>query len=328
MKKHILVLHDMVGAQAPPDEQDTLVQVAQVESALRRAGYDVSLEAFNGDLTDLSQVLKTHQFDLVFNLVETYYGSRFLHTIPLLCEQLGIRVTGGNSHSLFLSGDKVLAKKLMRLAGIPTPDWIDPHSPSTWESFIGKTLICKPRGEDASVGIDDASVFTCQSFVELKKRMKEAEYRNMLLERYIEGAEYNVSISSVNGIPKIHPIAEIVFKSYPEGKPRIVGYEAKWLEDSFAYSHTVRSFAFSDENQEVDLRLRQVVETCWQLFDCTGYARVDLRCDDMGNPFVLELNMNPCLSQDSGFIAACAQEGLSYDQTIVQIAREAMHGTA
>lgn len=323
---HILLLHDAVGAQAPPDEQDTLIQLAQIEAALTRLGYSVTAKAFDGDLLDVSRFLQSHRFDLVFNLVETFHGSRFLHAIPLMCEQLGIRVTGGNANSLFLTGDKLLAKRLLRLAGIPTPDWIDPHASSEWATFIGGPLIRKPWEEEASVGIDDASVFTCQTMEELARCVHDAEARRMMIERYIDGRECNISVSSSGGKPKIHPIAEMVFTDYPADKPKIVGYEAKWLEHSFAYNHTIRSFAFSDAQPEASRLLRETVEACWSLFDCTGYARVDIRLDDAGTPYVLELNMNPCLAQDSGYIAACAEEGLTYDQAIGQIVEEALHG--
>ena len=145
----------------------------------------------------------------------------------------------------------------------------------------------------------------------------------MLMESYIEGREFAVSIISTESGVHILPIAQMLFLDYPENRPKIVGYEAKWLENSFAYTHTQRSFAWIKEEPELDNRLRSLALDVWHLFGCTGYARVDVRVDEAGNPFVLELNLNPCIAEDSGFIAACLQSGISYDQVIKLIVEEA-----
>jgi len=328
VKRHILLLHDSVASDAPPDELDTLVQVSQIGQALERLGHTVQARPFAGDLVDLAAFLSGNGFDLVFNLVETFHGSRFLHTIPLLCDRLGFNFTGGNANSLYLTGDKLLAKRLLRLAAIPTPDWIDGNDPSLWSSFIGERLIVKPKDEEASVGIVDDSVFICRTVGELIERREDAHMHHMMVERFIEGREFNISMLSDHGKPRILPIAEMEFIDYPVGKPKIVGYEAKWIEESFAYGHTIRSFASCQNSPELDHKLRDIARSCWHLFDCSGYARVDLRVDSEGDPYVLEVNMNPCIAQDSGFIAACAQEGLSYGQVLEHIVGETMHGNS
>ena len=322
----ILLLHDAVGEQAPPDEQDTLVQVSQIEQALTYSGYLVDCISFTGDLLALEDRLNSGMYDVVFNLVETFHGSRFLHTIPLLCEEKGVRYTGGNATSLFLTGDKLLAKRIMHLADIPTPSWVEPNNLRDVDSFIGRPLICKPRNQEASVGIDDDSVFSCETERELRKHVTDAEKHGMILEHYIEGDECNLSVTTEHGQLRIFPIAQMHFVDYPEGKPRIIGYEAKWIEDSFAYKHTVRSFTYEQEHPEVAAQLRTFVTSLWSLFDCRGYGRVDFRIDKYGNPFVLELNMNPCIARDSGYAAACTEAGLSYDETVSRIVQEALYG--
>ena len=105
--------------------------------------------------------------------------------------------------------------------------------------------------------------------------------------------------------------AEMTFKDYPPGKPRIVGYEAKWGEGSFEQRNTVRSFSFPPRDDALIERLRQLALRCWRLFGLRGYARVDFRVDAAGEPWVLEVNTNPCLSPDAGFMAAATRTGLS-----------------
>ena len=326
MARCILLLHDTVSTHAPPDELDTLDQVVAVEAALRALGYETTRKPFDGDLLSLERYLRHNRFDVVFNLVETYHGSRFLHLIPLLCEQLGIPITGGNSESLFLTSDKLLAKRLAVLAGIPTPLWVTRNNRDQWNSFLNQRLLCKPRGEEASVGIDDDSVRVCGSLGELETLVERADANGLMIEHFIDGREFNISILPCNGKPEVLPIAEMVFSDYPPDKPKLVGYEAKWIEDSFAYTHTVRSFGVESNDPTLAGRLRAIAEDTWRLFGGNGYARVDLRLDDHGNVFVLELNANPCIAHDSGFCAAANEAGYTYNHLIEGIIEEALRG--
>jgi len=115
------------------------------------------------------------------------------------------------------------------------------------------------------------------------------------------------------------PVAEILFEDYPEEKLRVVGYRAKWQEGSFEYAHTPRSFDYTVEDEPMVQRLKAIAKECWRVFGLRGYARVDFRVDDAGEPWVLEVNANPCVAPESGFIAAAAQAGLSYNQVIQRI---------
>jgi D-alanine-D-alanine ligase len=106
------------------------------------------------------------------------------------------------------------------------------------------------------------------------------------------------------------PPAETLFRDYPPGKPRIVDYAAKWDAASFEYNNTLRRFEFPATDAALLARLRAVALACARLFDLHGYARVDVRVDAAGTPWVLEVNANPCLSPDAGFAAAAAAAGL------------------
>ncbi len=126
----------------------------------------------------------------------------------------------------------------------------------------------------------------------------------VVAETYLPGRELNVSLLA----GEVLPVAEIVFDGFPEGMSRVVGYEAKWHEDSFAYIHTVR--CFPDDSALLD-SVREIARTAWRVCGLRGYARVDLRLDATGNPCILEVNANPCLAADAGFMAAGAKAGLT-----------------
>ena len=116
---------------------------------------------------------------------------------------------------------------------------------------------------------------------------------------------------------------EIDFSAFPPDKPRIVGHAAKWREDSFEFHHTPRRFDFPAEDEELLDRLRGLARSCWELFRLRGYARVDFRVDGDGQPWILEINTNPCLSPDAGFAAALERAGIAYDEAIRRIVQQA-----
>ena len=138
-------------------------------------------------------------------------------------------------------------------------------------------------------------------------------------EAYIEGREFNIALLANEYEPQILPPAEISFDCFPSGKARIVDYSAKWVEDSFEYNNTNRKFDFHPGDNKLLSLLSDISLKCWKLFNLNGYARVDFRVDKKGIPLVLEINTNPCLSPESGFVAAAGESGLKFDSIIKRI---------
>ncbi|MDP3487634.1 MAG: D-alanine--D-alanine ligase, partial [Bacillota bacterium] len=103
----------------------------------------------------------------------------------------------------------------------------------------------------------------------------------------------------------------------------IVDYRAKWNEDSFEYQHTIPSYDFDPSDDKLLRELRDIAEACWYEFGLKGYARVDLRVDERGKPWVLEVNANPCLSPNSGFVLSAAQAGIAFQSLVECIVAEA-----
>jgi D-alanine-D-alanine ligase len=73
------------------------------------------------------------------------------------------------------------------------------------------------------------------------------------------------------------------------------------------------------ENPALAAKLKGLALAAWQLFALSGYARVDFRLDGEGEPAILEVNMNPCLSPDAGFAAAAKEGGHPYEAMIGRI---------
>lgn len=301
---------------------DVLVQLDNVSRALSACGHHCISVACTLDLERLRQIIVGLGVDCVFNLVESLGGTdRLAGLVPQLLEATGIPYTGS---AILQTTDKVMVKRILRRNGLPTPDWVTDDS----ADLAGGRFIIKPRYEHASVGIDDSAVVHVTDgqalLSKLRKRTKKTGL-TLFAERFVEGREFNIAaIADETGKPHILNPAEIDFSEFPKAKPRIVGYSAKWIETSFEYRATPRIFRFPPEDQALLGRLRLLSETVWDLFQLRGYARVDFRVDADGNPFILEVNANPCLSPDAGFAAALAESNLTFEEAMSRIVSSAM----
>jgi D-alanine-D-alanine ligase len=108
---------------------------------------------------------------------------------------------------------------------------------------------------------------------------------------------------------------------FPEGKPKILSYAAKWESGSFDDLNTKRVFQHGTADTALLDEMEAIARRCWDLFGLNGWASLDFRVDEKRRPFVLEVNANPCLSPDSGFVAAAEHAGLAYDEIISTILR-------
>jgi D-alanine-D-alanine ligase len=323
---NIVILYGQPVENAGKDEQDTLVQVETVSRALVGLGHEPIPIPLSLNLSEASHRLQTCCPDIVFNLVESLEGQgQLIHLSPTLLDSLKLSYTGAGTEAIFVTSNKLLAKKFLRRAGIPTPDWFSLEDLSNGVPFQKGRYIVKSVWEHASVGLAEDSVIHAEQVSDLRDAL---EHRQTILggegftESYIQGREFNLALLAGDRGPEILPPAEIRFDAYPKGKLRIVDYRAKWLEESFEYQNTPRRFNFPYKDELLLQRLKTLAMTCWKLFGLRGYARVDFRVDREKNPWILEVNTNPCLSPDAGFMAAAKRAGLSFEQVVERILRD------
>jgi D-alanine-D-alanine ligase len=335
----IAVIHQEVAAGAGPDEQDVLTQVAFISRELLALGHEPIAVPASLNLDLVARTLADLQPAIAFNLVESLAGrGSLIHLVPALLDALKIPYTGARTEALFLTSNKLLAKRALVSAGLPTPPWLTATETHGEPADAGAWLV-KSVWEHASVGLDEDSVLFGADRMRLLAEMdvrREAMGGACLAEAYIDGREFNLSLLATaqgpadSGLlshsdrmrePTVLPPAEIRF-AYPPGKVRVLGYRSKWEEESFEYANTSRTFVFPEADTPLLTNLKEMALRCWQLFALRGYARVDFRVDSAGRPWILEVNANPCLSPDAGFIAAALQAGLTFPEVLGRILQD------
>ncbi len=319
----VVVLHSLVTAGMGKDEDDVLVQAEVVAQTLSNLGYEPVSMPFSADIGAMAEKLRALSPVFVFNLVETVEGAgRLIYLAPAVLDRIGIKYTGAGTEAVFLTSNKIVAKRFLANSGILTPHWLSVEDLRKTSPVAGGTYIIKSVWEHASIGLDDNATVRVDNqlrlLAELQNR-KEGLGGECFAEAFIEGREFNLSLLAADDGPEVLPPAEICFDGYPPGKPRVVGYSAKWESDSFEYHHTPRRFDFPEEDGPLLGELQRIARSCWDLFALRGYARVDFRVDASDRPWLLEVNTNPCLSPDAGFVAAAEQAGLSFEQVIARI---------
>ena len=320
----VVILHNAVPSGASPDVADVLAQVEAVEQACRALGHTCMRLECSADMPLTLGALEAMGPEVVVNLVEEVDGqARLAHVVPAFLEARGLAFSGSGSVALLTSGNKLLAKERMRLFGVPTPDWRCLGGANSkrlgWERAIIKSV-----WEHASHGLDDASVVEARRPERLQRAMEKAARRmggEVLAERFLDGREFNLAALETSEGLRMLPPAEMRFAGAWDGKPKIVGYRAKWDEDSAESRQTVRCY---DVEPHLAALLQRLLERVWQCFGLAGYARVDVRLDNGDRPQVIDVNANPCLSPDAGFAAAVAQADLRLEEAVACILAAAL----
>lgn len=327
----VVVLYNEPIVEGAVDDQDVLVQRDSVAAALERLGMATFCLGCTLNLDRAWRQLQELQPEVVFNLVESLGGTdRLMPLATLMLDTLAIEYTGASTNAILATSNKLAAKQHLFDAGLPTPAWIVRfpgskgaivHEKDTESAPTGPWIV-KPVWEHASLGMDDDAVLAAGDRAAIEARIRFCEqhvHRPHFSEQYIDGREFNLSILA----GQLLPPAEIDFSTFPPEKPRIVGHRAKWEPSSFEYQQTPRRFDFPKEDAQLLEQLAQLALDCWRLFELRGYARVDIRVDQTGQPWILEVNVNPCLSPDAGFAAALEEAGISYDTAVQKIIDEA-----
>ena len=240
------------------------------------------------DLAALRETLLECRPQLVFNLVESLGGTDSLSYLPsAVLDALGLPYTGNSTDALFTTNHKLMAKRMMQLAGLPTPHWFSEHGcgPDSDIAPLKPPCIIKSVWEHGSRGLDDGNVILDGDTEWIRRRLREFTTRTgrpHFAEKFIDGREFNLPMLDGPDGPQILPVGEMDFSTFPADKPRIIGHRAKWHESSFEFNNTPRNFHFLEHDRPLVEHLQCLALDCWRLFGLRGYVRVDFRVDQAG----------------------------------------------
>lgn len=299
--------------QPSPEEYDA-ESVEAVAAALQEGGHDILMcEGDKGMLATLEQFLPPSPGGrppgMVFNLAYGIQGDfRYTH-VPAILEMAGIPYTGSSPLGHGLALDKVIAKRLMRDGGVPTPKFCVMRSGTETIGDLRFPLIVKPCRETLSLGMRLVhEKYELMQAVELIY----AKYRqDSLVEEYIEGREVYASLLG-NEVLEVLPLVERDF-----GQRKIRLYTA---EDKQGLSDVAtQEICPAQIGKNLAMMVRDISIEAFRLCHCRDFARVDIRVDSSGQPFVLEVNSLPLLSIRSTYYQSAASAGYSFASLVNRI---------
>jgi len=315
----VSILYNSPGEEAGLDDLDTMDQVRAITGALESLGIESREFPVPRDFNLFREMLRQNRDELIFNLTDPLAGEgRFITLCPLAMEQENRTYTGCSADALYTTSNKVLAKKIMNMCGIPTACSLLPDGPVAGSVFKAGRFIAKSVWEHSSQGLNRDSVFDASSPEEVMSRLSGGE-TGFFAESFLPGREINIGLlQNETGAWTTLAPSEILYTDPSDPAP-FLDYRSKWEEDSSAYKNSARSLEFTREDHALLDKLTAIALNCADTFALGGYARVDFRLDEENNPMVMEVNANPCLSPGSGFVSAVEKSGITYPEMINRI---------
>ncbi len=269
-----------------------------VTAALRKAGVDATALDWAGSLDAL---LEYRGYDRFFIALHGRGGED--GQVQAALDLLGLPYTGTGVAGCAIAMDKYRSKLAWLGAGLPTPDFhlVEPDSDAqAIIADLGLPLIVKPAREGSSLGV--SKVKRAQDFAAAVDAARMFDPL-VLAERFVDGAEYTLSIVAGRTLP-------IVRLETPH---EFYDYAAKYLVDTTSYICPC-GLTDAEEAHAAALGLR-----AFEALDGHGWGRVDFMCDQKGQLWLIELNAVPGMTDHSLVPMAARQAGWSFEDLVVTI---------
>jgi D-alanine-D-alanine ligase len=320
----LALVHDHL---VPPDdtagidvlEADWKMEYDVIET-LREIGHDVRVLGIHDDLSGIRVATEEFKPHIVFNLMEAFAGvTTFDQNVVSYLELLRLPYTGCNPRGLILARDKALSKKLLAYHRLPVPEFtvVRRGRRPVLSKRLQFPLIVKSLFFEASAGISQASVV--ENMEQLQKRVAFV-HENLgtaaIVEQFIDGRELYVGVIG-NERLDILPVWEMSFAQMPDNRWRIATERVKW-STQYQKKHGIMTNA-ATLDADAAARIQRIARRAYAALDLNGYARIDIRLDEAGSPFVLEANPNPNLAYGEDFAESAEVHGTSYERLLDRI---------
>ena len=284
------------------EREVSLKSGAAVLAALQRSG--VNAHAFDPAERSL-QALADEGFDRAFIALHGRFGED--GTVQGALELMGIPYTGSGVLASALGMDKWRSKLVWQSGGLPIPEFMLIDEQSASAEVVGKLglpLFVKPANEGSSVGI---SKVKSEAELQAAYRAAAAHDKMVIAERFVGGGEYTVAILGDEALPviKIEPANEFY------------DYEAKYLRDDTHY----RCPCGLDADKEAEMQ--RLAMQAFAMLGGAGWGRIDFLVSETGQPYVLEANTSPGMTDHSLVPMAARQAGIGFDELVLRILERA-----
>jgi len=289
--------------------------VQSVIEALRANGHTVAF--FEGDMSLLDNLEKFMPPDpktgqptgMVFNMSYGIQGEcRYSH-VPAMLEMAGVPYTGSGPLGHTLALDKAVTKVLMQDAGVPTPKFQLMNRPDQEVRGLRFPLIVKPRHESTSYGLD--LVHNRKELAAAVLNVVTQYQQEAVVEEYVAGREIYVGLLGNDPI-EVLPLVEIDFQGR-EMRTRT------WADKYHKRPDEPLKVCPANVSEVLAARLREISVAVFRLCCCRDYARVDIRVDHYGRPFVLEINSMASLGPGGTYVLTAQKAGYSFSSLISRI---------
>jgi len=269
-----------------------------VLAALQRQGVDA--HGIDAD-RKVIRTLEDGGFDRAFVMLHGPWGEDGV--IQGALEVLGLSYTGSGVLASALGMDKLRSKRLWSCSDLPTPEYMELRSgtdPAEVLKRLGTPIAIKPNTQGSSVGISKVETVN-----EVKVAWDAAGRHDeiVIAERWIQGKEITATILGTEVLPLIH--IEVASGFYD--------YQAKYLATDTRYHCPA---AIPDA---LTARIGNLARTTFGLLGCYGWGRVDFMVDEAGEPYVLEINTVPGMTDHSLVPMAAKQAGIDFDELVMRI---------
>lgn len=315
--------HRISDVYAEWDDEETISAVA---GAISIAGHEViRIEADNYAF----EKLRSTRPDIVFNMAEGIGGASRESHIPAMLEMLNIPYTASDSITIGNCHDKSRCKEILTYYNVPNPSFFITDSIVNGYPRVKFPVFVKPLHEGSSKGIYNSSLVNSRE--ELNKeitRIKSNYNQPSIIEDFLDGTEFTVALIGNGENVRVLPIVEINLSCLPDNFPKIYSYEVKWFFDTRENKLDI----FTCPAKISDKLIKRIEEICiaaYKAMRIKDWARMDVRCDREGNPYIIEINPLPGVlpnpDDNSCFPKAAREVGINYDtliQTVLNYAIE------
>jgi len=272
-----------------------------IYKSLKAQGVDAYKVDPANDLFDLFDVLSEATFDRAFIALHGSGGED--GTMQGALETLNIPYTGSGVLGSALAMDKVRSKQLWKGLELPTPSYAVYARGVSMDEVIGAVnlpVIVKPSGQGSSIGMSIA-----HDLQSLRTALEEAAKYDaeVLIEQWIQGAEYTVAVLGEQALPLIKL----------ETAREFYDYEAKYLANDTRY---ICPCGLEVREEEA---FQLLALDAFRSLGCQGWGRVDFMVDGQGEPWLLEVNTVPGMTDHSLVPMAAKAAGLSFDNLVWRI---------